>query len=172
MEAKALLIPIAAFALSATGVSAFNSQILEKAGLSQDQISAFETAKDLQKEGDKEKAREVLQEAGIDVETMESVREAMYEYRHTMKTAIDRAVEAEDYNAFREAIDDSPLADIITSEEDFLRFSQAHLLHKEGDHKAARELMEAYGLEHAHFRHAFGDALHHPAHIHELRHKR
>ncbi len=41
MNAKSLLIPIAAFALTVTGAQAFNGQILQEAGLIEDQIVAF-----------------------------------------------------------------------------------------------------------------------------------
>ncbi len=160
MQAKALLIPLAAFALTATGVSAFNSDVLVKAGLSEAQISAFEQAHELRKEGDKESARTVLEEAGINLETMESVRKAMHEYKDSMRTAIDAAIEAEDYAAFKLAIEGSPLDDIITSEEDFKAFSEAHLLHQEGEHAQAREIMEDLGLEPG-FGHKFGHMMHH-----------
>ncbi len=165
MQAKALLIPIAAFALSATGVSAFNSDVLEKAGLSQDQISAFEEAHELRKEGEVQKAREVLQNAGIDLQTMESVREAMHAYKMGLHTAIDTAVEARDFEAFKKAIEDTPLADIVITQEDFELFAEAHELHKEGEHAQARAVMEELGMDmhdtHAqHMKHLFPG--HHP----------
>jgi hypothetical protein len=166
MEAKALLIPLAAFALSATGVSAFNSEILEKAGLTEAQISAFEEAHELRKDGDKEKARQVLQDAGIDLSTMESVRDAMHAYKETMRTAIDTAVLNNDYQAFLKAIEGSPLADIITTEEEFKLFAQAHELHEEGEHQKAREIMEDLGVEHGPFMlgHHFGHMMPHGLH--------
>lgn len=147
MQAKTLLIPIAAFALSATGVSAFNSEVLQKAGLSQEQISAFETAHELRKEGDRDAARDVLTQAGIDLETMESVREVMHAHKDAMRTAIDEAVESGDYEAFLKAIEGSPLADIVTSQDDFKLFAQAHELHEDGKHQEAREIMEELGFE-------------------------
>ena len=150
MQAKSLLIPIAAFALSATGVSAFNSDILQKAGLTREQISAFEEARELRKEGDVQKAREVLEDAGIDLKTMESVREAMHAYKQGLHTAIDEAIEAYDYVAFKKTIADTPLADIITTEADFELFVQAHRLHKEGEHAQARALMDELGMDDLH----------------------
>ena len=147
MEAKTLLIPLAAFALSATGVSAFNSGVLEKAGLTEAQIAAFEEAHELRKEGNKDAARDVLERVGIDLQTMESVREAMHEYKKEMHTAIGEAVENNDFEAFTAAIEGSPLAEIITTEEDFALFVEAHQLHEEGEHKAAREIMDELGFE-------------------------
>ena len=159
-KAKALLIPIAAFAVTVAGVSAFNGDILQKAGLSDEQVSAFEEAHELRKNGDKEGARDVLKEAGIVQETMESVRGAMKEHKAEMRSAIDEAVENDDYDAFLEAIGGSPLADIITSEDDFDLFVEAHELRVEGDWKAAREIMEELGFEgkkHGHRGHIRGD---------------
>lgn len=146
-KAKALLIPVAAFAVTVTGAQAFNSEVLEKAGLTETQISAFEQAHELRKEGDKEAARDVIAEAGIDLDTMHAVREAMHEHRHEMRDAMHEAIENNDYGAFLEAIADSPLADIVTSEEDFDLFVEAHNLRQEGEHEAAREIMEELGFE-------------------------
>ncbi len=47
MKSKPFLLAVAAFALTATGVQAFgNTQMLQRAGLSQAQISAFEVARE------------------------------------------------------------------------------------------------------------------------------
>lgn len=164
MQAKTLLIPIAAFALSATGVSAFNSDVLQKAGLSQEQIQAFETAHELRKEGDKEKARDVLAEAGIDLSTMESVREAMHEHKDALRSAIHEAVLNDDFSAFTIAIADSPLSEIVTTEADFELFKEAHLLHEEGAHQEARAIMEELGFEPHMHGHALGHFMHHNPH--------
>ncbi len=148
MEAKSLLIPLAAFALSATGVSAFNSDVLEKAGLTEKQIAAFEEARELREDGDIEGARDVLIEAGINLPVMESVREAMHEKMLSQRTALDAAIDTDNYQAFKEAIEGSPLADIVTSEDDFQQFSEAHRLHKKGKHEEARMIMEELGFPH------------------------
>ncbi len=146
-KTKALLIPIAAFAVTVTGAQAFNSEVLEKAGLSGEQISAFEQAHELRKEGDKEAARDVIVEAGIGIDTMHAVREAMQTHRKEMKSEMHTAIENEDYEAFLEAVAGSPLSDIITTEDDFARFVEAHTLRVEGEHQAAREIMEDLGFE-------------------------
>ena len=156
MNAKTLLIPIAAFAVTVTGASAFNGEVLKEAGLNDDQISAFEEARELRKEGDKEGARDIIIEAGIDQDTMESVREAMKAHRDEMRSAIDTAVANNDYEAFLTAIADSPLADIITSEEDFKLFSEAHELKEAGDREGAHAIMEELGFEKPMFGHHRG----------------
>ncbi|MAZ66165.1 MAG: hypothetical protein CMF25_03565 [Kangiellaceae bacterium] len=144
---KALLIPIAAFAVTVTGASAFNSEVLVKAGLNTDQVAAFERAHELRMEGDKEAARELIMGAGIDMETMHSIRDAMHEHQQEMRSVIDDAVEARDYAAFIEAVEGSPVADIVTSEDDFKRFVQAHELRAEGDKEAAQAIMNDLGFE-------------------------
>lgn len=163
MQAKTLLIPLAAFALTATTASAFNSEVLQRAGLTEVQIEAFETAHELRKEGDNDRARTVLAKAGIDIKTMESVREAMHEYKDAMRTAIDDAVRNNDYDAFKQAIEGSPLADIITRKEDFALFKEAHDLREAGEIAQAREIMEELGMEHGPLVHHF---MHHPHHMH------
>ncbi|MBP6924723.1 MAG: hypothetical protein KBB78_04110, partial [Candidatus Pacebacteria bacterium] len=125
---KSLLIAIAAFAVTATGVQAFQgTQFLQRAGLSEEQISAFETARELRKAGDPKAARDILIEAGVDEAVLKSVKDAAKEHRQ----AIFDAVEAEDYEAFKTAIEGSPLADAIDSEEDFQKFVMAHTLKEE-----------------------------------------
>lgn len=159
MPAKSLLIPIAAFALSATGVSAFNSDVLEKAGLTQEQISAFGTAHELRKEGNRDAARDALTQAGIDLKTMELVREAMHEHKDAMRTAIDEAIAHNDFDAFLKAIEGSPLVDIITTKADFELFAEAHALHQEGKHDEAKVIMDDLGFEHQ--GHGFDHRMHH-----------
>jgi predicted DNA binding protein len=74
MKSKPFLIAVAAFALSASGVQAFgNSHMLERAGLSQAQISAFEIAREKRESGDLRGARDVLLEAGVDETVLRSV---------------------------------------------------------------------------------------------------
>lgn len=145
-KAKALLIPIAAFAVTITGVSAFNEDVLIKAGLNDVQISAFEDAQELRKSGDKEGARDVLVEAGIDVDAMHAVGEAMHEYRKENRDAVHTAVENNDYAAFTTAVAGSPIADIVTSEDDFAQFVEAAKLREAGDMDAAHTIMQELGF--------------------------
>lgn len=145
--AKALLIPVAAFAVTVTGASAFNSEVLQKAGLNDEQVAAFEQARELRKGGDRAAAREVIVDAGVDMEILRAVKKAMHEHRHERRAAISEAVENNDFDAFTEAVVGSPIADIVTSESDFERFSEAYELRKDGDREAAREIMEDLGFE-------------------------
>jgi predicted DNA binding protein len=84
MQSKSLLIAVAAFAVTATGVQAFQgTELLQKAGLTEEQIEAFESAREKREAGDLAGARDVLIEAGVDEEVLASVREAVHEERQT-----------------------------------------------------------------------------------------
>ena len=137
-----LLIPLAAFAVTLTGVSGFNSDMLKRAGLNDEQIAAFEEAKELKEAGDKEGARDVLVAAGVDEDVIEQVREAMREYADAVRDAI----EEEDYDAFRDAAVGSPLFDIIETEDDFKMLVEAHELMRSGDREAAKDIFEDLGF--------------------------
>lgn len=141
MNPKSLLIPLAAFAVAVTGVQAFSSDILLRAGLNDEQIAAFEVAKELRAEGDREAARDILIEAGIDEKTMHAIREAMHSERSGMHEAMKVTLEAGDFAAFKVAVEGSPIADLITSEADFALFKEAHE-HKE----AANAIMVELGF--------------------------
>jgi hypothetical protein len=143
MQSKAFLIAIAAFAVTATGVQAYGgSQVLARAGLSEQQIEAFEVARELRRAGEGEKARDVLLEAGVDESTLTAVQRAAREARQAML----QAVAAEDFAAFRAAIVDMPLADIITTEADFKLFVEAHRLRQQGDWSAAQDIFTDLGV--------------------------
>lgn len=147
MNSKSLLIPVAAFAVAVTGVQAFNTAVLEEAGLTDDQIEAFEEAKELRKDGDRDGARDVLSNAGIDEETLKSLREAMREHRAERRELIHEALENNDYDAFQDAVEGSPLADIITTEDDFEIFKEAHELREAGEREEAKAIMTELGFD-------------------------
>tara|TARA_B100002051_G_scaffold172700_1_gene163300 strand:+ start:1708 stop:2301 length:594 start_codon:yes stop_codon:yes gene_type:complete len=147
MQSKSLLIAIAAFAVTTTGVHAYGgTKVLQRANISEDQIAALEEAHELRKNGDADSARDILIEAGIDEEVMRSIRDAKRE----IKNEVREAVENNDYEAFVEAIEDGPLADIITSEADFEKFREAHELREDGQHEEAREIFDDLGIERKH----------------------
>ncbi|MEN9921018.1 MAG: hypothetical protein RL538_911 [Candidatus Parcubacteria bacterium] len=144
MKSKPFLVAIAAFAVTATGVQAFQgTEILQKAGLTEEQIEAFETARELRESGDLDAARDALIDAGVDEETMESVHKAMHEQRD----AIHTAVEANDFDAFKEAVAGTPLADAVDTEEDFEKFVEAHALKEEGKWDEAKVILDELGVK-------------------------
>jgi uncharacterized protein YbaP (TraB family) len=128
MYAKALLIPIAALALSATSAYAFDTSLLEKAGLSQSQISAFESARELKEEGKIQDAQQVLIEAHIDLRALESVRTAAVLHKQEQQKAIEHAIRTDDYEGFKKAIEGLPLSDIVITQHDFKLFRDAYVV--------------------------------------------
>lgn len=147
MKTTSLLIPLAAFALTATSVHAFSVEVLKRARLSDEQKTALEAAYELKKEGDREKAREVLEAADIDLQTVESLREAVRVYRQEMKTAVHEAIEHEDFAAFKAAAADSPIADIVTTKPAFEELVQAHKLQEEGAYREAQAIFDELGIK-------------------------
>ncbi|MCA9354253.1 MAG: hypothetical protein KC877_01905 [Candidatus Kaiserbacteria bacterium] len=144
MQSKSFLIAIAAFALTATGVQAYGgAKILGRAGLTEEQVEAIEEARELRALGDHTGARNKLLEAGIDEETLRSMRDAARE----VKDAIREAIEADDYEAFKVAVADAPLADIITSKADFEQLVEAHEMRMAGEVQVASEILDELGLE-------------------------
>jgi hypothetical protein len=143
MKSKPFLIAIAAFAVTATGVQAFGStRLFEQAGLSGEQISAFETARELKKSGDFEAARDVLVEAGVDEEVLRNVQQAA----RASRKAILEAIEESDYEAFKDAALGTPLIVVIDTEADFDRFVEAHELKIEGKWEEARKILDELGV--------------------------
>ena len=146
MNSKSLLIAIAALALTASGAQAFTGSALSTAGLTDEQQAAFETARELREEGDVTKARDVLVKAGIDEATLRKVRTAMHNERHAEHEAMESALSANDFTAFTVAIADSPLQDLITNEDDFQSFKEAHDLMESGDAAGAKEIFDNLGI--------------------------
>lgn len=125
MQSKSLLIAIAAFAVTATGVHAYSGpQMMNRVGLTKVQKDAIEEAQELRAAGDHTAARDRLVAAGI---TDEHLR-AMYRVANETRTAIHQAIQDKDYEAFKKAVAGLPLADIVTSEADFKQFCEAHEL--------------------------------------------
>lgn len=141
---KSLFVAVAAFAVTASGVHAFGStELLIKAGLSEDQVIAVQEAQELKATGDMKSARAVLESAGVTKDTMQHIREVAKE----AKKAVQAAVEANDYDAFVVAVADSPLADIITNEAEFEQFVEAHELRQSGDRDGAKDILDDLGVD-------------------------
>jgi DNA-binding transcriptional MerR regulator len=136
--------------VTVTGASAFNSDMLSKidVDLTDSQISALETAHEMRVDGaEREEVRTYLEDAGLDQETMKEVRTAVREYRDEVRKAVQEALENEDYDAYLEAVADTPRAGLIDSESEFEKLLEAHELREAGDHEGAREIMSELGFE-------------------------
>lgn len=157
MKKKMLVLPAAALALMGTSAYAFNSDVLLKAGLDENQVAAFEAAHELKKQGDRDAARDVLAEAGIDLDTLEEVRNVLrsergerQEERKERRAEVKVAIENEDFDAYKAAVADTRASDRIITAEEFERLVEAHELRLAGDHTAAREIMKELGFEKPH----------------------
>jgi len=143
MQSKSLLIAIAAFAVTATGAQAYvGTKYIDESVLSTEQRDAFDEARKLRQAGDVDKARDLLLEAGVTDETLDSLRQAS----HNSHAAMVSAVEAGDFSAFRTAIEGTPLYDIVTSEADFVLFKEAHDLKMQGKADEAEVIMDELGV--------------------------
>ena len=145
-----IMIPLAAFAITATGVSAFNGDMLDKidVDLSDSQVSALEVAYEMRTDGaDRDEVKTYLEENGVTEDIMKEIKDATHEVRDAQREVVKSALDNNDYDAFIAAIADSPLADAITSEADFETFKAAHELRASGDHEGAQELMSELGVE-------------------------
>lgn len=146
---KQLMIPAAAFLVTATTASAFfGSDMLEKldVDLTDNQVAALEEADEIRQEAH-ERAQEVLEAAGLDEEKMRELHGAMHEVRQAEHKAMQAALEDDDYDAFIAAIADTPMADAIDSEADFEKFQEMHELHQSGDLEAAQEIAAELDFE-------------------------
>lgn len=144
MKSKPFLIAVAAFALTASGVQAFgDTQMLERAGLSGKQISAFEIAREKREAGDLDGARDVLVEAGVDEEVLQSV----HQIARASREAIRQAVENGDYEAFKTAVEGTPLAQDIDTEANFKKFVEVHQLKEDGQWNEAKVILDELGVE-------------------------
>jgi hypothetical protein len=146
LQSKSLLIAIAALALTATNAQAYSGTVLERAGLTPSQRNAFATARELRASGDKEKARNVLVDAGIDTSVIERVRSVMSDEHRAYQVALEAALLADDYQAFQVAIAGTPLADIVTTEADFAKYKEAYDLKASGDKVGADALYTELGI--------------------------
>lgn len=146
MQSKSLLIALAAFAVTATGVQAYDvsNKYLNQAGITADQVQALSQARDLRRKGEKDKARDLLVEAGVTEDTINALRKAS----KSAKSDIENAVQKNDFTAFRQAVLGTPLYDIVNTEADFALFREAHALRAEGKHQEARDVMKDLGLKH------------------------
>lgn len=144
------MIPVAAFAVTVTGASAFSSEMLEKLdiNLTNDQVIALEEAHELKIGGaDRDEIKLILENAGLDKEVMKEIHKVSHAERAEHRKAIKAAIDSEDYEAYLEAVADTPRADLIDSESKFEKLVEAHQLREAGNHEAAKEIMEDLGFQ-------------------------
>ena len=116
--------------------------------LTTSQQSILEEAHELHKQGKDEEAKSLIQSAGIELpEKGQGHGDRKGEKGKAKFEMLKSVLESEDYEAFKIAIEGTPLANTIDTEEKFNAFLQAHELRIEGKHEEAKEVLEEAGLK-------------------------
>lgn len=130
----------------ATTVGAANIEDLSaKLNLTDSQVETLESIHELRgTDGfDRESVKEMIQEAGID---MEVLHDAKNELREEKRAEMEAIFESADYDAFLALHADRENAPEIT-EAQFKSMVEAYELREAGDYEAAREVLEDAGIE-------------------------
>jgi len=99
----------------------------------------------LREAGDLEGAREIMEQLGLPHPGM---RHHGPHGEHGQ--AVHDAIEAGDYQAWADAMQNHPDAAELVNEETFNKLMEAHQLMEDGDKDGAKEIFESLGLEHGH----------------------
>ena len=135
-----LVVPVLLFGL--LGVSTASAY---GRNLTSEERSAIEEAHDLREAGEYERAQEVLDKAGL-IRNTDGARGGFGAQQiHPKRQAIYDAVEANDYEAFKEAVQGLPFEDTVT-EDTFALIVEAHALRENGDIGEAHTLLEQAGV--------------------------
>lgn len=143
-----LLIPVVAFAATATAASAFaGTDLLSKldVDLTSAQESALEEAQSIREEARVE-AKAILENAGIDEAKMKEIHEAMREAGQEHRQAVKATIEANDYEAFVTATANGPMGETINTQAEFQKLVEAHNLMESGDKEGAKAIMIELGF--------------------------
>lgn len=144
MNSKSLLIAIAAFAVTTTGAQAFSdTAFLRQSGLDEVQVEAFSEARELRLKGKNDEARDILLKAGVNEKTMRSLRLSS----KSVHRAVEQAIQARDFVAFKEAVKGTPLYDLVTTDSDFAQFVEAHDLKSAGKVTESRTILHELGID-------------------------
>ncbi len=111
------------------------------------QQSILEEAHELHKQGKDEEAKELIEEAGIE---LPEPRDHHHEHGVNREERMEKfktLIEQDDFESFQSLVAGTPMADIIDTEEKFEALVQAHELRLEGKHKEAKEILEEAGLK-------------------------
>ncbi len=133
------ILALMVFITSSAAVSAFHGRFLDE-----DSMENLRTTLD-------EKEFEEWQEVITSELTEENFEKALE--RHTRRQGhrenmveVREAIEAEDYEAYQEAVIEFDMYERELSEDEFEILIQSHKAMQEGDHETARELREELGL--------------------------
>jgi hypothetical protein len=144
-------------ALALLGVTAFagyttNAAEMEnnRPSLTNEQKEILQEIRELKQNGQYEEARELAEDANL---PMRKGRKAPSEEMQKHREQMHSIIESGDYQAFLDAVEDTPMVDIIDSEDKFNILVEAHELRESGDFEGAKELMFEAGLQKSHRMH-------------------
>lgn len=107
-------------------------------GFTAEKQAAIQKAEDIRQNAEKE-AKATLDAAGV---TREEMHTAMMAYHTEHMKAMDAALEAKDFDAFKALMKDMPMADSLTQDA-FNTLVEIHALEKKGDREGAQKLRES-----------------------------
>jgi Mn-containing catalase len=147
MKKNKFMIPALVFGLMVIGSSAYayggGASVTDVfKNFTPEQQAAIQKAQDIRQAADKE-AKDVLDAAGVD---MKAMHDAMMMYQQAQREKMDTILENDDYTAFLDAIENTPMTGTLT-EEDFNKMVQAHKLMKSGDKAGAMKVLQDAGIK-------------------------
>ncbi len=146
MYPKALMVAVAALALTTSSAQAYSGKALARAKLTESQRAAFTVAQELQAEGDLEAAKGVLLDAGIDQEVIERLRSAHASEHKLHSVEITAALSENDYDAFLDLIEGTKFEGIVSSRDEFRLLRAAHQYREHGEFAKAEQILMQLGL--------------------------
>ena len=134
-----LVVPVLIF-----GVVGVSSAAAYGRNFTDEEQIAIAEAHNLRESGEYERAREILENAGL---YKNILNPAGGWHPNQKRSEIQSAIEANDYTAFKSATKGAPFHDTIT-EETFSVLVQAHELRQNGDSERAQELLTENSVSH------------------------
>ena len=110
--------------------------------ITEENFSKLSEAHKLREEGKHEEAKAIMEELGLKGPKDEQGQKMDSETR----AKLDAAMDAGDYNAWKEIVDDKPIASQVTAD-NFAKFVEAHNLREEGKHEEAKAIMDELGIK-------------------------
>lgn len=144
-----LTLPVFALVVFGSSVSTAYGRGISFDGLTSEQQSALEEARELQKNGESDEARKILKKAGVSHMMHQgfSRGKGTQKAMHGRHGALQAALDAHDYTAFKNATIDAPFAGLVT-EASFSKLVEAHTLRKKGDKEGAQKILQGLGFPH------------------------
>lgn len=109
--------------------------------LTPEQKQVLEKVHQLHQEGKREEAMSLIQSSGI---VLPEIKDP--EQHKERKRQFDIMIGSNDYEAFEQMVANTPMADIVDTQEKFDALVESHGLRDEGKYEEAREVLEDAGI--------------------------